>query len=107
MIKICIETDGYKFIGYNIFGHANFAPKGKDIVCSAVSSIAQTAILGLNEILKKNIIFEQDISLGFLKVMINNPDKDSDLIIRTMALALERLEKIYPQNISVKYNKLN
>ena len=103
MIKICIETDGYKFIGYNIFGHANFAPKGKDIVCSAVSSIAQTAILGLNEILKKNIIFEQDISLGFLKVMINNPD----LIIRTMALALERLEKIYPQNISVKYNKLN
>lgn len=47
MIKICIETDGYKFIGYNIFGHANFAPKGKDIVCSAVSSIAQTAILGL------------------------------------------------------------
>ena len=45
--------------------------------------------------------------MGFLKVMINNPDKDSDLIIRTMALALERLEKIYPQNISVKYNKLN
>lgn len=107
MIKIIIKTDEDKIIGYNVFGHANFAPKGKDIVCSAVSSITQTALLGLNEILKKNIIFEQDISLDFLKVMINNPDKDSDLIIRTMALALERLEKIYPQNISVKYNKLN
>lgn len=107
MIKIIIKTDEDKIIGYNVFGHANFAPKGKDIVCSAVSSITQAAILGLNEVLKKNIIFEQDISLGFLKVMVNNPDKDSDLIIRTMALALERLEKIYPQNISVKYNKLN
>lgn len=107
MIKICIETDGYKFIGYNIFGHANFAPKGKDIVCSAVSSITQTTLLGLNEILKKDINFEQDISLGILKVMINNPDRDSDLIMKTMTLALERLEKIYPKNISVKYNKLN
>lgn len=107
MIKIIIKTDEDKIIGYNVFGHANFAPKGKDIVCSAVSSITQTALLGLKELLKKDIEFEQDISLGFLKVMINNPDKDSDLIIRTMALALERLEKIYPQNISVKYNKLN
>lgn len=66
MIKICIETDGYKFIGYNIFGHANFAPKGKDIVCSAVSSIAQTAILGLNEILKR-ILFLSKILVWVFK----------------------------------------
>lgn len=104
-IKITIKNDN--IVSFNIFGHANFAPKGRDIVCSAVSSITQTTLLGLNEILKKDIDFEQDVSLGLLKVMVNNPDRDSDLIIKTMTLALERLEKIYPKNISVKYNKLN
>lgn len=104
-IKITIKNDN--IVSFNAFGHADFAPKGKDIVCSAVSSITQTTLLGLNEILKKDIDFEQDVSLGFLKVMVNNPDRDSDLIIKTMTLALERLEKIYPKNISVKYNKVN
>ena len=63
MIKIIIKTDEDKIIGYNVFGHANFAPKGKDIVCSAVSSITQTALLGLKELLKKDIEFEQDNGL--------------------------------------------
>ena len=31
-------------------GHANFAPLGQDIVCAAVSTIMQTAVLGLEAI---------------------------------------------------------
>jgi uncharacterized protein YsxB (DUF464 family) len=31
-------------------GHANFAPMGRDIVCSAISAILQTAVLGLQNI---------------------------------------------------------
>lgn len=31
-------------------GHANYAPYGKDIVCSGISAILQTAILGLKAI---------------------------------------------------------
>ena len=53
MIKIIIKTDEDKIIGYNVFGHANFAPKGKDIVCSAVSSITQNSLLGFKRIVKK------------------------------------------------------
>ncbi len=105
MIKIIIKTDEDKIIGYNVFGHANFAPKGKDIVCSAVSSITQTALLGLKELLKKDIEFEQDNGLS--RVQINNPDKDSNLVLETMLLGLKEIEKIYPKNVLLKYNKLN
>lgn len=105
MIKIIIKTDEDKIIGYNVFGHANFAPKGKDIVCNAVSSITQTALLGLKELLKKDIEFEQDN--GLLRVQINNPDKDSNLVLETMLLGLKEIEKIYPKNVLLKYNKLN
>lgn len=38
-------------IGYEINGHAEYAPEGQpDIVCSAVSALAQTTVIGLNEI---------------------------------------------------------
>lgn len=104
MIKIIIKTDEDKIIGYNVFGHANFAPKGKDIVCSAVSSITKTALLGLKELLKKDIEFEQDN--GLLRVQINNPDKDSNLVLETMLLGLKEIEKIYPKNVLLKFNKV-
>lgn len=104
MIKIIIKTDEDKIIGYNVFGHANFAPKGKDIVCSAVSSTTQTALLGLKELLKKDIEFEQDN--GLLRVQINNPDKDSNLVLETMLLGLKEIEKIYPKNVLLKFNKV-
>ena len=104
MIKIIIKTDEDKIIGYNVFGHANFAPKGKDIVCSAVSSITQTALLGLKELLKKDIEFEQDN--GLLRGQINNPDKDSNLVLETMLLGLKEIEKIYPKNVLLKFNKV-
>lgn len=104
MIKIIIKTDEDKIIGYNVFGHANFAPKGKDIVCSAVSSITQTALLGLKELLKKDIEFEQDNGLS--RVQINNPDKDSNLVLETMLLGLKEIEKIYPKNVLLKFNKV-
>ena len=33
--------------GLSVRGHANYAVKGADIVCAAVSAIAQTALLGV------------------------------------------------------------
>jgi uncharacterized protein YsxB (DUF464 family) len=37
----------------HITGHAEYAEKGKDIVCSAVSAILQTAQLGLMQVAKQ------------------------------------------------------
>ena len=34
----------------SITGHAGYAPHGQDIVCSAVSAISHTAVLGLSAI---------------------------------------------------------
>lgn len=37
-------------VSIDIAGHAGYAPYGQDIVCSAISAIVQTAILGLEAI---------------------------------------------------------
>ena len=45
MIKIELKRKiNHEYIyGLKIFGHSNFARKGKDIVCAAVSTLVQTA----------------------------------------------------------------
>ena len=35
--------------GFTVEGHADFKPKGEDIVCAAVSVLTQTALLGLGK----------------------------------------------------------
>lgn len=49
MIHVMVDLKG-ETKTLRISGHANFAPKGRDIVCAAVSAIFQTAILGLKTI---------------------------------------------------------
>lgn len=45
MIKIELKRkiNHEYFCGLKVFGHSNFARKGKDIVCAAVSTLVQTA----------------------------------------------------------------
>ncbi|MGL4948037.1 MAG: ribosomal-processing cysteine protease Prp [Mycoplasma sp.] len=61
-----IKIDFYKN-GLVIKGHANFAESGKDIICSAVSAISQSA---LNWFDQSDIYYE--INDGHLELIINN-----------------------------------
>lgn len=49
MVKITVDMKSGKML-IDADGHANYAPNGQDIVCSAVSAILQTAVLGLQGI---------------------------------------------------------
>ena len=47
MIKVIITKKNDDIIKVECSGHAEFADYGKDIVCAGVSSITQTALIGL------------------------------------------------------------
>lgn len=49
MIKVKVKTGPGKTT-IEIEGHANHAPKGQDIVCASVSTIAHVATLGLQAV---------------------------------------------------------
>ena len=49
MIRIKLTKKDNVIEKVEIKGHADYADYGKDVVCSAVSSIACTALLGLIE----------------------------------------------------------
>ena len=83
-----------------ITGHSNYDTLGKDIVCSAVSSIVTTTINGIISIDEKAIsyIYKND------KMTISNIKKDeiTDKLLNNMLDLLKSLAKDYPKNINVK-----
>lgn len=78
-----------------IKGHANYDEIGKDIVCSAVSTLALSSI----ELLKKfNLLKESNYKDDMLNISyIKHPT--SKVIIENMLELLNELHLQYPNNI--------
>ena len=83
-----------------IIGHSNYDTLGKDIVCSAVSSIVTTTINGIISIDEKAISYNYKND----KMTITNLKKDeiTDKLLNNMLDLLKNLAKDYPKNINVK-----
>lgn len=77
-------------------GHTGYGVEGEDIVCAGLSSIVQTALLGLLQVAFVNVKFERRDKDGYLKFTI--PDDispvqrhDCDIILNTMLLGVSDL----------------
>lgn len=83
-------------------GHAGYGAYGEDIVCAAVSSVAQAALLGLKDFLGNRVSFKK--RAGHLSVDIE-PEAaagaEARAIVRTLELAVLAIFKEYPDRIKV------
>lgn len=82
-----------------ITGHALFDDYGKDIVCSAVSSIVITTINGILKIDKSAIKY---VNNDGIKIQIVKKDKITLSLIDNMIDLLKELSDKYPKNIKIK-----
>jgi len=95
MIRVNVSKDKIE-----ILGHSGYDIVGKDIVCSAVSSIVITTINGIISIYDDAIYYENNDSGLFIE--INKHDLVVDKLIDNMIDLLKSLSKDYPKNINVK-----
>lgn len=91
--------------GYSIKGHAGYKPRGEDIVCAAVSMLAQTTVLGLSRYIKDGLQCSVDDS-GVLKCSLPQKLDEHDqiraeAILETMVAGLRNLQKNYSKHIRV------
>ena len=96
MIKISIKKENNKIVAITIKGHSLYDDFGKDIVCSAVSSIVITTVNAIIMIDKDAIKYEEKPS--FQIDILKDEDIINKLIINMINL-LKELEKDYPKNI--------
>jgi len=99
MIKVNVLVDkNIKEI--NIIGHANYSEYGKDIVCSATSSIVITTVNGIISF-DENYITYEELPNKFI-IKINEHNNITDKLITNMLNLLQELEKDYPKYIKIK-----
>ena len=83
-----------------ITGHSGYDIIGKDIVCSAVSSIVTTTINGILSI--DNDALKYSYKNDAMTIEILKNDNVTDKLITNMLDLLKDLSKDYPKNIIVK-----
>ena len=96
MVKVELSNKGFV-----IYGHAEYDKLGYDIVCSAISALAQTIFLSMRE--SCNVI-NASKTRGFMYVEVDESDY-SNLLLRTLYLGVREVERAYPSYVRI--NKID
>lgn len=104
MIKVKVSNINGETDSIVVTGHADYAEYGKDIVCSAVSSIIITTV---NAILLFNadyISYDEMKDKFVIKIKIHNELVSK--LIANMLNILQEIENNYPKNIKIRKENL-
>ena len=100
MIKVKLEQDNSIYKRISILGHAMYDEYGKDIVCSAASSIATTTINGILTLDEGSLSYQ--VNKEGLIIENISDDEITQKLLGNMVNLLKELENGYPTNIEVK-----
>lgn len=103
MIKIDIYRNAQAITGFCVSGHADAAPHGQDIVCAGVSSLTQSAVLGVTEYLQRKV--KVAVDPGKLVLELQETDSLTSAILETMLLGLTEIAKLYPKFVRIKEHR--
>lgn len=91
-----IEITIYKS-GFIVEGHAEYAEHGKDIVCSAVSFMAQSVAFSMEK--HTDVLIKE--KPGLLIVTIPHLRKELEPLMELFKDSMERIAQIYPKNVKI------
>ena len=100
MIRVKTEKENGFYQKIAILGHAMYDDYGKDIVCSAASSIVTTTINGILSIDKEALTYQ--VTKKGLTINVCKQDKITETLICNMISLLKELEENYKDNIEIK-----
>ncbi len=94
---------------FEISGHSGFSVSGKDTICAGISSISQTALIGLDTVLGLDVDTTIDQNRGYLKVvlpqnMTTRQKEDAFLIIATMREGIRDFQSGFPKFVKLEEN---
>ena len=92
-------------------GHAGLNKKGEDIVCSAVSALAQTAVLSVTMLAG----IEPDLHKrdGYIKMTVDTTSLDEhaaetiQTILGTFVIGITEIVKTYPRQVHIEFKEEN
>ncbi len=88
-------------------GHTGYAEEGEDILCAAVSSVVQTALLGLLQVAEVNVDYKVNEAEGYLKMtlpkkMTDKQKNNAQVILKTLYLGVSDLYEGFSDYINME-----
>ena len=113
MIEVKIRSNQENILSYEINSHALInreaiiAGEAYDMVCNSVSVLSQSAIIGLDEVLKLNVNYE--ISYGYLSLNLDGFNGEeiekAQVILKTFEKSLESVILSLDEMFGIKKRK--
>jgi len=107
MIQVTVFKDSKDTIsGFQVSGHAGYAQSGEDIVCSAVSILAENTINAVLTFTKDPVehqaVNEEE---GFLSFRLKSVSKESQLLFNTMVLGFTSIKESYGKFVEIRFKE--
>jgi uncharacterized protein YsxB (DUF464 family) len=105
MILVRLYTSEEKIRGVKLSGHGG-AARGNDLVCAAVSAVAETALAGLLHYGGDRVSWNLDE--GLLSIRILEPPEDDEeheplnVIMNTLAIGMREIAREHPERVRVE-----
>ena len=109
MVKVIVFREQGTVVGFELTGHADQGAYGEDIACAGISAIAQTALLGITDVLKLDAAWSQQE--GHLRCELNRDTSPEDMakaaiVFNTMIAGLTSLQQGYPKSLKFSYREV-
>lgn len=97
MIKVSIHKNADNLItGFTLYGHADYAEYGSDVVCAAVSALVINTINSIENFTSDKFRLEQDEKKGYIEFHVVTPmSNNANLLLSSLALGLQGIEDEY------------
>lgn len=100
-----------KIVRYKIKGHADYDDYGKDIVCAAVSVLAQNTIMSMFQVIdidKESVEYKIDDKTGFLDFKLKeNIDSEkfmqAQILLKSLEVGVVSIANSYPKHVTLNY----
>ena len=107
MTDITIKSINNSIVEVTASGHTGYGESGEDIVCAGLSTLIQSALLGLLSVAKIIIKYSVDVgtgSLGFTlpSDLTEQERHDADVILNTMLCGIKDFYTEYSDYINLE-----
>ena len=109
MIKVDVTKADKHYHKLKLSGHAYSDEPGRDLVCAAVSTLAQTVANAIEQIGK---VPEESLGLkikeGYLSLSIEQAyrSETTDIIFETFIVGIEGIEGTYPEYVRLRIEEV-
>ena len=86
--------------GISITGHSGLAPPGQDIVCSAVSTLAQTLHAGIEALTDDAV--SGHFEPGCARIEVGHPSRQTQLLMDAFLIGVNGVAAAYPDYVTVQ-----